>query len=402
MRSRVHVEHVQRSEELEKMNTQTGKSHITNRWGKVQARAIAVEHFLVFEGRPGIAYSHQHQLTTHQGRLIATWSLGVRDEEGPGQDMVFATSDNQGRTWSSPRVIASAQPGLAAKTIISSSGLRSVGQDMIAYCAHWDRAPEGIEPDGFRNISNDPAIWRNVRTEARVSRDGGDSWSAPVVVAPKLTNYMTPFTTRSGRIILPGNLTFPWTDDPMGLVGWQWSGVPGLNEGIEDTFYNRSELNALAETDQFYDEACCYQLADGTLRAMLRNEHKDTHRLGVCESRDNGVTWTRPQLTDYTDAVCRSHFGRLPDGRFFGMSCPDPKRHIRTPAILALSNDGDVFDKHFVIGDEEEGHRRYDGLYKHGRYGYPFLHFDSPYAYVIYSINKEDIGVGRFRLDALG
>ena len=377
------------------------KSPITNCWGDVKPVKIPVDNFIVFKGKIGLGYNHQPQLTTHQGRLIATWTMGVRDEEGPGEDVVFSVSDDQGKTWSPARVIKSAQPGRAAKTIEVSTGIRSFGDTMVAYSGHWDRAPEGIQPDGFRTKSDDPVeVLRDVRTEACVSDDGGKNWSTPVVVAPNITNYMTPFTTQSGRIILPGNLTFPWTDDPLGLTGWNWSGIPGLAEGVQDTYCNMHEINRLGKTGQLYNEACCYQLANGVLRMMLRNEQKP-HRLGVCESYDNGITWTTPELTDYIDSVCRAHFGRLPDGRYFGMTCPNPIVLRRTPAILALSEDGNVFDKHYVIGDDVQEKPRYQGSAKGGRYGYPYLHVDGEYGYVIYSIYKEDIGVTRFRLDDL-
>jgi len=387
-------------------------TRITNCWDKVPVKSLEVEHSLVYEGKPGLAYSHQAQLTTHQGRLVASWTLGVRDEEGPGEDMVFSMSDDHGLTWSPPRVIACAQPGRAAKTVVVSSGIRSVGDAMIAYSGHWDRTPEGILPDGNRTHTNDPAgrLFADLRTEARVSHDDGASWSAPVVVAPDLSNYMAPFETQSGRLILPGNLTYRWTDDPMGLKDWHWAGAPGIHEGIMDNYFNMFQLNELAGTGQLYNEACGYQLADGTLRMMLRNETavmkaNVSTRLGVSESRDNGLTWSRPEPTDYTDSVCRAHFGRLPDGRYFGMSCPNPPGTAgwaaRTPAILALSGDGSIFDQHWLIGSEKDKSARWAGYGKGGRYGYPYLHVEGEYGYVIYSVNKEDIGLGRFRLEDL-
>jgi hypothetical protein len=220
---------------------------ITNCWGKVPVHKIAVDECLIYKGKPGCAYNHQAQLTSHQGALVATWTLGVRDEEGPGEDMVFAVSEDRGNAWSPPHVIACAQPGRAAKTIVVSSGLRSVGDAMVAYNGHWDRDPTITQPDGFRTKAQSP--FHDVRTEARVSRDGGASWSAPVVIAPNLTNYMTPFTTQSSRIILPGNLTYPWTDDPMGLTGWNWSGVPGLSERVLDNFFDMCIIRAMPTGD---------------------------------------------------------------------------------------------------------------------------------------------------------
>ena len=67
---------------------------ITNCWGKVPVKRMPVEEGLVYEGRPGTAFNHEAQLTTHQGALVATWTLGVRDEEAPGEDMVFAVSED--------------------------------------------------------------------------------------------------------------------------------------------------------------------------------------------------------------------------------------------------------------------------------------------------------------------
>ena len=75
-------------------------------------------------------------------------------------------------------------------------------------------------------------------------------------------------------------------------------------------------------------------------------------------------------------------------------------RTPRTPLVLALSEDGVVFDRHFVIGDDAQGVPRIPGYLKHGRYGYPFLVVIGDRATVIYSTNKEDINVARFRLPA--
>jgi hypothetical protein len=53
---------------------------------------------------------------------------------------------------------------------------------------------------------------------------------------------------------------------------------------------------------------------------------------------------------------------------------------------------------HYIVGDERQGEPRISGYLKHGRYGYPFLTVLGDDAVVIYSTNKEDINVARFRL----
>ncbi len=70
----------------------------------------------------------------------------------------------------------------------------------------------------------------------------------------------------------------------------------------------------------------------------------------------------------------------------------------RTSVVLALCDDGVVFDRHYIVGDDAQGEPRMPGYLKHGRYGYPFLTMAGDVALVIYSTNKEDINIARFRL----
>ncbi len=101
-----------------------------------------------------------------------------------------------------------------------------------------------------------------------------------------------------------------------------------------------------------------------------------------------------------TDCHCRFHFGRLPDGRHFATSCPEP-RSYRTPLVIAISEDGVRLDRHFVVGNEPNREPRADGIQKFGRYGYPSYHIMDETLFVIYSIGKEDIAIKRVPLGAL-
>jgi len=368
-------------------------SPITNRWGAVTPRHPRVEHFQVYGGVPGAAYSHQAQLTSHHGRLYATWTLGIREEEGPGEHMVLATSDDHGETWSPPIMVARARPGQFAATIVVSTGLRVVGDRLIAYYGEWERAVVGMTPAGWRTESQVPEILLNNHTAVCISRDGGLTWDDRHTIIAGQTGYMTPSPTASGRLILPGHLTYPYTDDLLGMTGWKRAAVPGLPADFEDTYFSVVNGVRPACVDHLYNEASFFQTDAGVLHMMLRTE--DVRLLGVTTSCDNGVTWSTPVLTDYTDCIGRPHFGRLPDGRYFGMTCPGASR---TPAVLALSEDGVVFDRHYIIGNEPDRGPRVPGFGKSGRYGYPYLHVAGAYGFVIYSVAKEDIGIGRFKL----
>ena len=400
-------------------------SPITNAWGKARTTRIQVEEYDVFRGVEGRAYNHQSQLVSYQGKLFATWSMGIRDEEYPGQQMVLAMSADGGRSWSTPSVVAPYHTGEFGMSVACSSGLRIHDGALIAYSGEWERSPWEQSPDVFDRDGN----YRSpkCRTEARISHDLGRTWSEPRLIAPGLINYMPPSPTATGRLILPGNLTHAYTDDPAGLSGWKRSGIPGTPGDLVDTYMTSviSESSRFLGTDDLLSEANFFQTDDGVIHMMMRNEH--SRFLAVTESRDNGETWSRPRLTHVTNSISRSHFGRLPDGRFFYLSTPKPRDEKfgedfhqyrfhaeRTPAILAVSTDGVVFDRHYVIGDDREeggqassgtdelrGAPRIPGKAKVGRYGYPYFHAMGEYGFVIYSKYKEDICVCRFPLSAL-
>jgi hypothetical protein len=73
----------------------------------------------------------------------------------------------------------------------------------------------------------------------------------------------------------------------------------------------------------------------------------------------------------------------------------------RTPLVLALSDDGVVFDRHYIVGGEPGVPPRRPAHGKGGRYGYPFLEVADGDAWVVYSVNKEDIAVCRLTLEQL-
>lgn len=89
--------------------------------------------------------------------------------------------------------------------------------------------------------------------------------------------------------------------------------------------------------------------------------------LWVTESRDDGVSWSPPEPTDFTDNGTKFHFARLPDGRFYYVGCPDPE-------------------------PRGEG----------GQYGYPHTLVQDSCLYVIVSRMKEPVQVIRVGIDRLG
>lgn len=296
-------------------------------------------------------------------------------------------------------------PDKIAYEVLTSMGIRVYQDKLIAYYGVYEYSDQvklsgnpPARPSVGKKMNPEGEQWHmDTHMEIRVSEDGGDTWSAPEPIIKGFMANLGPSITSSGRLIMPGNISFAYTDDPSGTSSWKKAGLPRLPESFVDDpegFHKACEYRG--DTTHYY-EGDFFQTNDNVIHMMLRTSHS---KLAVTESNDNGESWSEPRWTDYTDARCRFDFGRLPDGRFFGLSTPQPESG-RTPMVLAVSKDGEVFDKHIVLGDEKNRKPRMAGGHKGGRYGYPYMHIAGDYVFVIYSVVKEDIGIARFRLDDL-
>jgi hypothetical protein len=375
-------------------------SPITNCWGVAKTTKIDLEEIRVFEGRPGAAYNHHHQVLFDRGRLYVSWSDGVVNEDNPGQRMLFSFSDDVGHTWSAEAQISSPPP--EKTSTYTAMGIRAYQDKLIAYYGHYGYTDLAMSQSGLllthigAKFAEDSTKWAHCDsfTSLRISKDRGGTWGAPTRIIENFVPNLRPFPTRSGRLIMPGNITFPYTDDPAGIRGWKHAGLPRLPKWTVDDPEGFHKACFVRHDPRNYCEGSFFQTDDGTIHMMLRTDpippDKHDGLLAVTESTDDGKTWSEPMLTSYTDCSCRFHFGRLPDGRFFGLSCPNPKGS-RTPLVLATSKDGISFDRHYILGDSTASKPRMPGGDKGGAYGYPTCDIADGKMYIVFSRAKEDI-----------
>lgn len=380
---------------------------ITNHYGSAKVTRLMGRSASIFQASSwDAAYSHHPQIASLNGRLLATWSLGHLNEDGPGQKMVISTSDDLGQTWTEPATLVPATSGEFAETCVTSGGLHISGDSLTAYYSSYEITPSGFAKFMETGVNewDTPGLKpvQNVFTGIVVSSDGGQTWQDTGSRIPGFIINLSPVALAGGRLVMAGNLLHAYTDDPKGVHGWKIAPLPGLPDG----FYERAcGICPVAGTLKRLGicEGSVYEIPGAPLRMMLRSNKA---RLAVSESRDNGATWGEPELTDFTDCGSKMQFGRLPDGRYYALSCPDPNVPDsclrRTPLVLAVSVDGNSFDRHHVLGDEPDRLLRYPGAYKHGRYGYPYAHALGDHLYIINSVGKEDIECHRFDLKDLG
>ncbi|MBI5692256.1 MAG: exo-alpha-sialidase [Verrucomicrobia bacterium] len=346
-------------------------------------RRPKVESVLVYQPVTEWTYSHHQSLTYFRGRFHAIWSNGRKDEDAPGQRVLWATSADF-RHWSAPRpLVDSVRDAAGVERVLTAAGFHEHGGMLVAYFGNYGPKKE------------------TTHLQAVTTMDG-ERWSAVRNIGLPVNPNHGPQRIASGRLILCGNISFPYTDDPSGLAGWRMTGIypPVLAATLKDDPMSFKEVAQAQGWSMALCEGSFFQTDDGILHLLLRNTTREvkTRHLWLTESRDDGATWSNPIETNFSDTNAKFHFGRLPDGRYYYVG--NPVGSGRMPLVLSLSRDGVRFDRHFVLGETRYPRRR-EGDAKGGEYGYPHTLVRDGFLHVIVSRQKEAVEVLRVALSEL-
>ncbi|WP_176706828.1 exo-alpha-sialidase [Paenibacillus hemerocallicola] len=340
-------------------------------------------------------YSHHPHIAFYKERLYAIWSNGRVNEDDAGQRVLISSSDDFFH-WSEPKPLVDTTMGKHSELVLTAAGFHRHGEALTAYVGQYEYKPEHLV--GGARIGGDHGH-TDTSLYALTTTNGND-WSEPIPMGVPIIPNHGPQQTRSGRLIISGNIMYPYTDDPAGLSGWVKTGIypPDRTEGLCDDSESFWTVKEARGWPVGLCEGSFCETDDGVIRMLLRS---NSDKLWVTESKDDGEVWSEPRPTEFTDNNTKFHLGRLPDGRFYYVGSPDPTpRGKRNPLVLSLSRDGAVFDRHYILRDEH-CRKTFAGLYKGGEYGYPHSIVQSDYLYVIYSICKERIAAVRVRLDTI-
>lgn len=326
-------------------------------------------------------YNHHPSIIHFKNKFIVIWSNGLIDEDSPGQRVVYATSTDFVH-WSKPQVLASPVKVNDTLTVLTAAGLYQYRGTLVAYYGEYTKHRQNTH------------LWAKTSTD-------GLHWSNAIDMHVPLIPNHGPEAIKSGRLIISGNFLFPYTDDPHGISGWK------LSSFYPDSLYTQDNSAAFyAPAAKLGLPPLCegsfFQTDDKVLHMLLRVTGKGWKgHLWLTESKNNGVTWSRPVEAAFSDNDSKFHFGRLPDKRFYYAGIPDTLHHYdRNPLVLSLSKNGEAFDKNYIIADELY-HLKKEGLWKGGQYGYPHTMIYNGYLYVIISRQKEAIETLRFSLKQL-
>lgn len=359
------------------------------------AQKLTSERIIIFKPPIGWTYSHHPHITFFKGRFHAIWSNGRLHEDDLGQRVMMASSADFCE-WTPPCPLLDSQMGKDSELVMTAAGFHEHNGTLVAYVGQYEYCLEQIL-DGHR-IKGDRGH-RYTTLRAMTTTDG-INWNEPIDLKLPIVPNHGPQKTASGRLIICGNISFPYSDDPTGIGGWNMTGIypSDMQEYIVDDSESFHEVKEHAGWPVGLCEGSFYQTDDSVLHMLLRS---GTEKLWYSESQDDGVNWSEPIETDFSDNATKFHFGRMPNGLFYYVGCPDTEiMYSRCPLVLSTSADGIHFDRHYILADEPYTQQA-DGMYKGGQYGYPHTLLHQGFLYVIVSRQKEAVEVLRFDLGDL-
>lgn len=353
-------------------------------YSAASATRLPVSHVFLDQPVSEWTYAHHPHLAYFAGRFYAAWSNGRQHEDDCDQRVRYCHSAD-GRTWSRPQTLY-AEPG----AVLTAAGFHVHAGQLVAYVGRYRYRREALA-DGRRPVGDcdhlETGLW------ARTTGDGV-TWSAPQALGLPIVPNHGPQRTASGRLIIAGNIAYPYTDAPDGLRGWTMAGLyPPMPAAavVDDSagFYAVQHHHGWSAA---LCEGAWYQTDDRALHLLLRS---GTPWLWYSRSTDDGATWAPPVPAPFSDNTTKFHLGRLPDGRFYYVGCPDAEpQWRRSPLVLSLSDDGQHFDRHYILADETTPYvQRAAGLHKGGDYGYPHTLVHDGTLLVIVSRRKEAVEV---------
>jgi predicted neuraminidase len=233
---------------------------------------------------------------TPKGRLWAAWIAG---EDGPKAFMVAATSDDNGETWSKPRLVVDSQaPNLPLP--------RSV------IIGNFWTAPDGrlwfFFDQTMNHYDGRQGVWLSICDNPDADKP---VWSAPTRISHGAV-LNKPTIMSNGEWFLPVELPAFNAFGPMRFANTELAPLRGANVFVSaDQGKTWTRRGGVRFPKPDWDEHMFVELKDGRIWMLARTGN------GVMQtfSSDGGKTWETPTFPTFKHPPARFHIRRLASGR---------------------------------------------------------------------------------------
>jgi hypothetical protein len=340
--------------------------------GWAQFPQAPVRRAVIYRGNADTwAYSHHQAITKFGDRYVASWSNGFSHEDYVGQEVHCAWSTD-GIKWSDPQVVA--HTTVESRLVRNNAGLYARDGRLYCYVCVAKDYGRDVSAPGMSVLKK-----QHIRLDTYETEDL-ENWTLHENTCPNVYLFEGPRETQGGKLMCCG---FDLRDHHGMVLIWDDPSQAAEPPRVVDL--SPSPEGVLPE------QGTWYQTDDGRIW-MYQRDSTVSCRLALTWSEDEGETWSDLLRTDFQNTYSRAFAGRLSDGRFYIIGNNYDLFLDRRHLLLALSDDGRVFDRQYTLV-EGDTTRRINGRHKEDGFHYPNCYTDGDTLFVIYSVNKEDIEV---------
>ena len=377
-----------------------------NNYSKGSAIRVPVNTVEIFRAGEEFWYGHWPYICWFKDRLVAMWLVSGLHEEENGQDILLSYSKDF-LHWTKP-VKFPVDDKFRNAGIIQPGGFLVNGEELLLYLRYYEWKNNSEAGANRKDFKQKNAQMFCIKTKDCVV------FSEPINMNLGVQISLPPRPTSTGKLVAGANFMFPWSDEKDGIHGFQKAGyiAEELIEKYEDNKETLYEVIKHTGLDVHLMEASMIDYGDSHLRMLLRSRDNRNfvqleNELYTKEVGDNlyatdsydGMHWSPVYRTDFTNNDSRFNTGKLSDGRFYVVSNPD-RLGLRLPLVVSLSEDGETFDKHYIVREDFNNIRKM-GRWKQYGCQYPHTIEHDGWLYIIYSVCKEDIHISRISLKDL-
>jgi len=316
-------------------------------------------------------------IAAHRGRLFACWTNSKRDEDPDAELVRGRWSDDGGRTWSAPEIVAgdaTATNSYGHGTILSHAGKL------------WCFPVRFIPAHGGGPMRID--------TEAFLYDEDTHKWQPRGVVARNFWALDNPKPLPGGGWILGGDDSpYPGCGPAAAVVdkddvtAWKVERIP-----FDYALQPKDKVPYAIETTVWTDMA---GRDPGEVVALMRNPYKDIALMSI--SRDKGRSWSPVVESNFPMAESRAIAGTLSTGQHYLVCNRGNREHL----VLAVSRPGQTRFCRIWMLRQGDCTPRWPTHSKRPQLSYPWACEADGNLYVTYAVGKEDCEVSIVPLSAL-
>ena len=336
-------------------------------------------------------YNHHAKIVRFGGRFYAAWSNSRYDEDGPGQRVLMATSED-GLSWSAPRELIPSlspespwgRPGyfMQAGEFFEWNG-RLFGVGAVTEIVRWTNREKTVTAAFYDARKHGWPVYESFGFVVREIRADGS-------LGKVAANEVFSAKAKSEKLIRP----VPSVDEV-------YSGLkrPATPWDLADAFRQIPERRMCEPT--------VWKSPSGGWTCLFRDD-SGSNRKWMCFSQD-GKAWTKPAMTDMFDAPSQDCQVTLPDGRILlfgnhrGKGKVDKQKRWRDrdPLMVSVSDDGRTFSRTHTVVEGYHVQRVKGPRARGGSAQYPRAILVGNNVHVVYSNGKEDIETTVFDVRAI-